>query len=255
MFLIMKGKVAISKSDQVLGMLSEGSFFGEMAILTRSRENIRKRSATAASTCDLCFLGRETIAVLCLDCPELRENIERFAKSRMRRGMWKDEESEKKKLEAKKQEEQAAAAEVEHKEQAKRDRHDRRQLARTGTMHSSGLQSPSQRGSFRGTVTVPVRAVSFSGGEASSTVKARSSPGPAPSVSPGERASSDLTSRGSADRFSRVTSAPNSGALWLSFAHLLLRVFLLSGSCSVGRHIADQEDWHQLLARQRLVCC
>ena len=150
----------------------------------------------------------------------------------------------------------AAAAEVEHKEQAKRDRHDRRQLARTGTMQSSGLQSPSQRGSFRGTGTVPVRAVSFSGGEASSTVKARSSPGPAPSVSPGERASSDLTSRGSADRFSRVTSAPNSGALWLSFAHLLLRVFLLSGSCSVERHIADQqEDWHQLLARQRVVCC
>ena len=73
------------------------------------RENIRKRTATAASTCDLCFLGRETIAVLCLDCPELRENIERFAKSRTRRGMWKDEEADKKKAEAAKQEEAEAA--------------------------------------------------------------------------------------------------------------------------------------------------
>ena len=92
MFLIMKGTVAISKGGQVLGQLSDGSFFGEMAILTHGgRESIRKRTATASSTCDLCFLGRETVAVLCLDCPELRENIERFAKSRMRRGMWVDQ--------------------------------------------------------------------------------------------------------------------------------------------------------------------
>ena len=88
----MKGTVAISKGGQVLGQLSDGSFFGEMAILTHGgRESIRKRTATASSTCDLCFLGRETVAVLCLDCPELRENIERFAKSRMRRGMWVDQ--------------------------------------------------------------------------------------------------------------------------------------------------------------------
>ena len=92
MFLIMKGTVAISKGGQVLGQLSDGSFFGWMAILTHGgRESIRKRTATASSTCDLCFLGRETVAVLCLDCPELRENIERFAKSRMRRGMWVDQ--------------------------------------------------------------------------------------------------------------------------------------------------------------------
>ena len=36
------------------------------------KESIRKRTATAASACKLCFLGRETVAVLCLDCPELR---------------------------------------------------------------------------------------------------------------------------------------------------------------------------------------
>ena len=64
MFLIMKGTVAISKGGQVLGRLSDGSFFGEMAILSHGgRETIRKRTATAASTCDLCFLGRETVAV------------------------------------------------------------------------------------------------------------------------------------------------------------------------------------------------
>eukprot|EP01045_Picozoa_sp_COSAG04_P042125 COSAG04_NODE_13150_length_618_cov_1.052023_1_plen_54_part_10 len=45
MFLIMKGTVAISKGGQVLGQLSDGSFFGEMAILTHGgRESIRKRT-------------------------------------------------------------------------------------------------------------------------------------------------------------------------------------------------------------------
>ena len=37
MFLIMKGTVAISKGGQVLGQLSDGSFFGEMGLLSGTR--------------------------------------------------------------------------------------------------------------------------------------------------------------------------------------------------------------------------
>jgi arylamine N-acetyltransferase len=88
LFLILKGKVNIWKRDSMLGTIKDGSFFGEMAIVVSN--SVRTRTATAASSCNLCFLSRDTIVMLCHECPELDSNLVKFVSARSKRGIWAD---------------------------------------------------------------------------------------------------------------------------------------------------------------------
>ena len=94
MFLIMRGKVTISRKGRTLGVISHGSFFGEMALIAHddgpANARLRKRTATAATECELCFLARTTVLLLCQECPELDANLWSFVDARSKRVMWKD---------------------------------------------------------------------------------------------------------------------------------------------------------------------
>jgi len=62
-----------------LGFLSEGSFFGEAAVLAdESGRELRRRTLCAVTDSELCFLTREDIVTLRAEYPELDARLKRF---------------------------------------------------------------------------------------------------------------------------------------------------------------------------------
>lgn len=93
MYLLMKGEVEVSKGGAILGFLSEGSFFGEIPVLSVSRptergrgeepgSEIRTRTVKAVTDCQLCFLTRERTRELQSCYPELEARASMSAAQR-----------------------------------------------------------------------------------------------------------------------------------------------------------------------------
>jgi voltage-gated potassium channel len=81
MFFIISGelKVLNKKEDQVLTLLKEGDFFGEIALF---KNQVRSATVKAISYCNLYKLGRETFEEVISKHPEVAVQIEHIAKSR-----------------------------------------------------------------------------------------------------------------------------------------------------------------------------
>lgn len=88
MYLLMSGEVEVSKKEtptstksQVLGFLSEGSFFGEIPVLSESEpgSEIRTRTVKAVTESELCYLRRDDVKELMKVYPELQARIMSFA--------------------------------------------------------------------------------------------------------------------------------------------------------------------------------
>ena len=84
MYLLMSGEVEVSKrvsptstQSQVLGFLSEGSFFGEIPVLADAEPGaeIRTRTVRAVTESELCYLRREDVKALMKLYPALQIRI------------------------------------------------------------------------------------------------------------------------------------------------------------------------------------
>jgi hypothetical protein len=75
---VLKGKPPTTKR---LGFLSDGSFFGEAAVLASARrEEMRTRTVRAVTDSELCFLTHDDILTLNAKYPELKARLARFEK-------------------------------------------------------------------------------------------------------------------------------------------------------------------------------
>lgn len=82
MYLLMHGEVEVSQNGECLGFLSEGSFFGEIPVLTESVESgseIRTRTVKAVTECELCYLPRDSIRELQALYPDLNAKLTKFS--------------------------------------------------------------------------------------------------------------------------------------------------------------------------------
>lgn len=62
-----------------LGFLSEGAFFGEAAVLAdESGRELRRRTLTAVTDSELCYLNRDDVTMLRQEYPELDARLKRF---------------------------------------------------------------------------------------------------------------------------------------------------------------------------------
>jgi CRP-like cAMP-binding protein len=84
LYMILKGELEVFKRDdrnieQRLGFLSEGSFFGESAVLSDSSgKEVRSRTLKAVTDSELCFLTRESLLKLRREYSELEARLKRF---------------------------------------------------------------------------------------------------------------------------------------------------------------------------------
>ena len=83
MYLLMSGEVEVSQQHCVLGYLSEGSFFGEIPVLSQDEPEagVRTRTVKAVTECDLCYVTRAVIRELRDQYPELQARLNRFAQT------------------------------------------------------------------------------------------------------------------------------------------------------------------------------
>ena len=88
MYLLMSGEVEVSKrvtptssQSQVLGFLSEGSFFGEIPVLADAEPGaeIRTRTVRAVTESELCYLRRDSVKELMKLYPALQIRINHLA--------------------------------------------------------------------------------------------------------------------------------------------------------------------------------
>jgi CRP-like cAMP-binding protein/Ca2+-binding EF-hand superfamily protein len=95
MYLLMSGEVEVSKKEsptsnksQVLGFLSEGSFFGEIPVLSESEpgSEIRTRTVKAVTESELCYLKRDDVKGLMKLYPALQIRINHLAQLGVRKG-------------------------------------------------------------------------------------------------------------------------------------------------------------------------
>ena len=93
MYMLLQGEVEVTRDGPAaafpggevksvperLGFLSEGSFFGELPVLSRDIDaEIRTRTVTAVTYCKLAYLTRDDIAGLMKQYPVLRIRVNRF---------------------------------------------------------------------------------------------------------------------------------------------------------------------------------
>jgi hypothetical protein len=82
MFFISSGAVEVYIKGQVVATLEEGSFFGEMALLS---ERPRTATVKAGDYCDLFFLEKSVFTKTLQEYPEFQAEIQRFAQERTAR--------------------------------------------------------------------------------------------------------------------------------------------------------------------------
>eukprot|EP01046_Picozoa_sp_COSAG06_P066292 COSAG06_NODE_16660_length_988_cov_1.312711_1_plen_284_part_01 len=81
MYCVIKGEVEVIQDEEQLGFLPEGSFFGESGLIDDGEgSEIRARTVKAMTECELCFLRRDDLNALRLECPELMVKLRRFAR-------------------------------------------------------------------------------------------------------------------------------------------------------------------------------
>jgi CRP-like cAMP-binding protein len=93
MYMLLQGEVEVTRDGPAaafpggevksvperLGFLSEGSFFGELPVLSRDIDaEIRTRTVTAVTYCKLAYLTRDDVAGLMKQYPVLRIRVNRF---------------------------------------------------------------------------------------------------------------------------------------------------------------------------------
>lgn len=81
MYFIARGTIKISiPTDNAVNFLSEGSYFGEICLLTDDR---RTATATAVTACDLCTLKKLDFDQLMEEFPEAKNEFEILAIKRL----------------------------------------------------------------------------------------------------------------------------------------------------------------------------
>ena len=89
MYILMSGELEVLKDTfphleknerepKRLGFLSEGSFFGETAILSQSPAERRLRTVRAVADCELCYFTREGMKEVCEEYAELGARLQRY---------------------------------------------------------------------------------------------------------------------------------------------------------------------------------
>ncbi|MGE0172701.1 MAG: cyclic nucleotide-binding domain-containing protein [Oligoflexales bacterium] len=81
MYIIGHGRVEIHDGNTSIAALGEGQCFGEMALLG---EELRRADVTAKSYCDVGVLTKEQLEELMQKHPDLKNNVERIHRERMR---------------------------------------------------------------------------------------------------------------------------------------------------------------------------
>lgn len=81
MYCVIKGEVEVIQDEEQLGFLPEGSFFGEAGLIDNGEgSEIRSRTVKAMVECELCYLRRDDLNALRLECPELTMKLRRFSR-------------------------------------------------------------------------------------------------------------------------------------------------------------------------------
>ena len=72
---------------QILGFLSEGSFFGEIPVLAEAEpgSEIRTRTVKSVTESELCYLRRDDVKEMMAEYPELKARIQRFSMASSKR--------------------------------------------------------------------------------------------------------------------------------------------------------------------------
>ena len=86
LFIIISGMVEMTRDSHKLGVLTDGSFFGETAILDKGNggNSRRERSAKAVTNCELGFLSKDDVMPISEDFPVLGKRIVDLAGRRQR---------------------------------------------------------------------------------------------------------------------------------------------------------------------------
>lgn len=79
LYIVARGRAAVIVDDDVVATLSDGEFFGELALLHNIRRNATVRTVTP---CWFLTLTREKLEALLAGAPEVRAEIHRVAQSR-----------------------------------------------------------------------------------------------------------------------------------------------------------------------------
>ena len=80
MYFLREGSVEIRTNNDVRNVLNDGSFFGEICLLTNAR---RIASVIATSTCDTFVLSVTDFHEVLEDYPEMRAKMEKVAEERL----------------------------------------------------------------------------------------------------------------------------------------------------------------------------
>ncbi|XP_028411787.1 potassium/sodium hyperpolarization-activated cyclic nucleotide-gated channel 2-like [Dendronephthya gigantea] len=80
MYFLREGSVEIRTNDDLQNVLNDGSYFGEICLLTNAR---RIASVIATSTCDTFVLSTSDFHEVLEDFPEMREKMEKVAEERL----------------------------------------------------------------------------------------------------------------------------------------------------------------------------
>jgi len=80
-YVLYRGSVAVEKGGEQLGTLSDGAFFGEIALMgSRGSETVRRTASCIAKTyCDVCTISREDFHRIATRFPELEDAIKKTA--------------------------------------------------------------------------------------------------------------------------------------------------------------------------------
>ena len=81
MFFVIKGKLKVIKDDKEISVLSDGDFFGEIALFSENKT--RTASVLSESYSDLYRLDRELFDEVLKQYPEIAEHIKQVAKKRI----------------------------------------------------------------------------------------------------------------------------------------------------------------------------
>lgn len=80
LYFIHSGQVeVITREDSTIAVLSEGSFFGEMALISDSPRNATVRAITF---CDIYRLSRESFERVTTAYPEFKNHVEKIVRQR-----------------------------------------------------------------------------------------------------------------------------------------------------------------------------
>ena len=88
LYIILQGRVEMSRDKHRLGVLGAGSFFGDEVVRAKNvdlRPTKRERSAKAVENCDLAFLTKDDVAVVARDYPTMEVRLRNLANRRAKK--------------------------------------------------------------------------------------------------------------------------------------------------------------------------